>query len=76
FTERFWRSLKYEEVYIKEYRSPREARKDISEYIELYNYERPHQSLNNRTPAEVYLSTTAGPAPRAVTQIPSLRERE
>lgn len=76
FTERFWRSLKYEEVYIKEYRSPREARKGISEYIELYNYDRPHQSLNNRTPAEVYLSTTAGPAPRAVTQIPSLREGE
>lgn len=54
FTERFWRSLKYEEVYISDYNSPREARYGISHYINKYNTYRPHQSLNNLTPAEVY----------------------
>lgn len=54
FTERFWRSLKYEEVYLNEYNSPKEARKRIGEYINFYNNERPHQSLDYRTPSEVY----------------------
>lgn len=55
FTERFWRSLKYEEVYLKEYASPREARKGIAQYIEFYNAERPHQSLEYQTPKAYYL---------------------
>lgn len=54
FTERFWRSLKYEEVYLHDYANPREARKGITRYIELYNHYRPHQSLNNHTPASIY----------------------
>jgi putative transposase len=54
FTERFWRSLKYEEVYLNEYHAPREARKRIARYIEFYNTERPHQSLAYRTPARLY----------------------
>uniref|UniRef100_UPI000C268EDF IS3 family transposase n=1 Tax=Mycobacteroides abscessus TaxID=36809 RepID=UPI000C268EDF len=54
FTERFWRSLKYEEVYLHEYTSPRETRQGISRYMNLYNHIRPHQSLNYRTPASVY----------------------
>jgi len=54
FTERLWRSLKYEEVYLNEYQSHWEARQDISRYLEFYNYRRPHQSLGYRTPAEVY----------------------
>lgn len=54
FTERFWRNLKYEEVYLKDYQNPREARHGITGYMELYNFERPHQSLGYRTPAEVY----------------------
>ncbi|APC07630.1 hypothetical protein MORE_17090 [Moorella thermoacetica] len=54
FTERLWRSLKYEEVYLNEYQSPREARQGISRYLEFYNYRRPHQSLRYKTPAEVY----------------------
>lgn len=54
FIERFWRSLKYEEVYLHNYTSPREARKGISKYIEFYNEERSHQSLDYRTPGEVY----------------------
>lgn len=54
FTERFWRSYKQEEVYLKDYESPREARRSTAEYIEHYNYHRPHQSLNYRIPWEVY----------------------
>jgi len=54
FTERLWRSLKYEEVYLNEYQSPREARQGISRYLTFYNHHRPHQSLKYRTPAEVY----------------------
>ena len=54
FTERFWRSLKYEEVYLHNYSSPREARKGITKYIEFYNEERLHQSLGYLTPGEVY----------------------
>ncbi len=54
FTERLWRTIKYEEVYLHEYASPREARSGLSEYIRFYNHERLHQALENRTPAEVY----------------------
>jgi putative transposase len=54
FTERFWRTLKYEEVYLHEYESPREARHQIAKFIEFYNNVRPHQSLGYKTPAEVY----------------------
>ncbi len=54
FTERLWRSVKYEEVYLHEYASPREARQGLSRYFEFYNHERPHQTLAYRTPMEVY----------------------
>lgn len=54
FTERFWRSLKYEEVYPHEYETPREARLGIKEYIFFYNHQRPHQALAYRTPAQLY----------------------
>jgi len=54
FTERLWRSLKYEEVYLKEYLSPKQARQGIDHYLNFYNDLRPHQSLNYRTPAEVH----------------------
>ena len=54
FIERFWRSLKYEDIYLKDYRYPREARKGIREYIEFYNNERPHQSLGYKTPSQIY----------------------
>ena len=56
FTERLWRSLKYEEVYLKDYTTPREARQSIASYFEYYNHRRPHQSLGYRTPAEAYSS--------------------
>ena len=54
FTERLWRSLKYEEVYLHDYDTPREARQAIGRYLNFYNFERPHQSLDYRTPAEIH----------------------
>jgi len=56
FIERLWRSLKYEDIYTKEYATPREARKGINNWMNLYNNYRPHQSLKYQTPAEVYFS--------------------
>ena len=55
FVERLWRSLKYEEVYLKDYASVSEARAGIARYFQFYNHERLHQSLDYRTPAEIYL---------------------
>lgn len=54
FVERLWRSLKYEEVYLKAYDSVADARAGIAAWIEFYNYERPHQSLGYRTPWEAF----------------------
>jgi len=54
FTERLWRSLKYEEIYIRDYQCVSEGRRGIDYYFNFYNHERPHQSLNYMTPAEVY----------------------
>ena len=54
FTERLWRSVKYEEVYLHDYQTVREAKEGISKYLDFYNQERPHQSLDYRTPVEVY----------------------
>lgn len=54
FTERLWRSVKYEEVYLHDYANPKEARQGLTRYFAFYNHERPHQSLDYRTPAEVY----------------------
>jgi putative transposase len=55
FVERLWRSLKYEEVYLKDYASVTEARASIAGYFQFYNHARPHQSLAYRTPAAIYL---------------------
>ncbi|PXX21306.1 putative transposase [Burkholderia pyrrocinia] len=57
FVERVWRSIKYEEVYLKAYESVSYARRSIAEYIELYNRKRPHSSLADRTPDEAYFAT-------------------
>jgi putative transposase len=54
FIERLWRSLKYEEVFTKAYATGAEARSGIGEYIHHYNFERPHQALDYRTPREVF----------------------
>jgi putative transposase len=52
--ERFWRSLKYNEVYIHDYNSPKETRQGVERYIHLHNHYLPHQSLQYQTPATVY----------------------
>jgi len=54
FTERLWRTVKYEEVYLKEYASPREARSGLSAYLDFYNHRRLHQALDYQTPASIY----------------------
>jgi len=54
FNERLWRSVKYEEVYINDYETVHDAEEGIGRYMSFYNWERPHQSLNYKTPAEVY----------------------
>jgi putative transposase len=54
FIERLWRTVKYEEVYLKAYDDGREARVSLGEYFHFYNTTRPHQSLGYLTPAEVY----------------------
>jgi putative transposase len=54
FVEWLWRSVKYEEVYLKPYETLREAREGVSAYFRFYNTERPPQALGHRTPAEVY----------------------
>ena len=57
FVERLWRSVKYEEVYVKDYETPGEARQGLGNYFHFYNEERPHQALDDRTPAAVYFGT-------------------
>lgn len=54
FIERLWRSLKYEEFYLKAYTAPRETELEIGNYMMFYNKERNHQRLNNLTPDETY----------------------
>lgn len=54
FTERLWRNVKYEEVYLKDYATVLEAKENIGKYFDFYNYERSHQSLGYKTPAEIY----------------------
>ena len=54
FIERLWRSVEYEEVYLKEYATVRELIKSLKVYFDFYNNQRPHNSLGGKTPAEVY----------------------
>jgi putative transposase len=56
FVERLWRSVKYEEVYLKDYQTVSEARSSLKQYFHFYNHERYHQSLNYQTPVTVYRS--------------------
>ncbi len=60
--ERLWRTVKYEEVYLRDYTDPVEARHGLKAYFRFYNEQRPHQALEYRTPAEVYFAGhRAGP---------------
>jgi putative transposase len=59
FVERLWRTVKYENVYLKGYRTIAEAKAGLAEYFEFYNYERIHQSLDYKTPNEVHYANAA-----------------
>ena len=69
FIERFWRSLKYEEVYLRAYQSIPEAKAYISSYIQDYNQKRRHLSLNNQTPDSVYNQNMESFIPSQVNQL-------
>src|ERR671916_980043 len=63
FIERLWRSLKYEEVYLKAYTGGREARVGIGSYLDFYNMGRLHQALGYQTPAEVFMNANHEASP-------------
>ncbi len=54
FMERLWRTVKYEEIYLKAYANGLETRRGLREYFRFFNDQRPHQALGYRTPAEVF----------------------
>lgn len=70
FTERLWRSVKYEDVYLKDYANPKEARRSLTAYFDLYNHRRWHQALDYRTPASVYGAAPSVAATPAQGQTP------
>lgn len=61
FSERLWRTVKYEEVYLKTYDNVKSARDQLMAFVEFYNYKRPHQSLNYKTPADIYFANITKP---------------
>lgn len=63
FVERLWRSVKYEEVYLRAYESVSAARASIGRYLDFYNTKRPHSSLDRHTPNEVYFNLVPGGVP-------------
>jgi putative transposase len=54
FVERLWRSVKYEKVYLSDFRDVQDARLGLKDYFEFYNHSRLHQSLDYKTPAQIY----------------------
>lgn len=56
FTERLWRTVKYENIYLKSYANYHEANEGLVDYFRFYNHARPHQSLGNMTPAQAYFN--------------------
>lgn len=69
FVERFWRTVNYEEVYLREYRTVAEARAGLAANFRFYNEERFHEALGYRTPHEVYFGTPARLMPTAETVV-------
>jgi putative transposase len=68
FIERLWRTVKYEEVYLKAYQNGRDARVGIGDYFRFYNLERPHQALSYLTPAEVFITSPVEAPDRGMVQ--------
>ena len=54
FIERLWRTVKYEDLYLRDYQSVPELNQGLTQYFLFYNHERPHSALNGHTPAEVH----------------------
>lgn len=59
FTERLWRTIKYENVFLADYASEEEARGGLNQYLGFYNNTRPHQSLSYQMPSQIYFGLTA-----------------
>jgi len=72
--ERLWRTVKYEDVYLRDYETPAEARLGLERYFAYYNHRRRHRSLGRRTPASVY-GLELSSAERKVLVLPSRRDR-
>jgi putative transposase len=60
FIERLWRTVKYEEVYLRDYGSGSEAYQNLKQYFKFYNTERPHSSLDGAKPLDVYKTAVSG----------------
>jgi transposase InsO family protein len=71
FIERLWRTVKVEEVYMRDYQTMAEARYYIGRYFEFYNNERLHQALDYRTPAEVYPRAVGTPVALRAPSVPT-----
>ena len=71
YIERFWRSFKQEEFYLNEYTSVTELRKAVNAYMEFYNHKRWHQSLDYKTPAEVFFASSGKEKPVELCTSPS-----
>ena len=61
FVERLWRSVKYEDIYLRGYQTIPEAREGLTRYFEFYNHKRYHQSLDNKKPWQVYMNSKVAP---------------
>lgn len=70
--ERLWRTVKYEEIYLREYADGHDLIRSLREYFDYYNYHRPHKSLGKKTPAEVY--QMSGQSLRSAAASPPLRK--
>jgi len=60
FTERLWRTVKYEDIYLRSYQNLSEAKIGLSEYLKFYNHKGPHSAIDNKTPAQVYFGLSEG----------------
>jgi putative transposase len=61
FTERLWRTVKYEDVFLNSYQNLEAARAGLQQYFRFYNHDRPHQAIDNQTPAQLYFGVTNRP---------------
>ena len=75
FVERLWKSVKYEEVYLKAYESVFQAREGLARYVEFYNHRRPHSSLDRMTPEQFYFKSLPYPRRRKPNDRDPLSER-